>query len=230
MSTIKMIKAVIFDLDGTLTEFNLDVKACRTEVIQNLSEQGIPKKLFSLNESAFDMLLKVSKHLGSTANKQKIEKLKKIIFTIVEKHELQAAKKTKMFPEIPETLRTLKEMNQKIALCTISSEAASGHILNQFDIKQFFDFIFPREAVTQVKPHPEHLQVVLDALKLSPQETVLVGDSTKDVLCASHLKILAVGVTTGLSSRIQLIDSGANYVISSVSEVPKLISKLNEQV
>jgi phosphoglycolate phosphatase len=225
-----MIKAVIFDLDGTLTEFNLDVKACRTEVIQNLSEQGIPKKLFSLNESAFDMLLKVSKHLGSTANKQKIEKLRKIIFTIVEKHELQAAKKTKMFPEIPETLRTLKDMNQKIALCTISSEVASGHILNQFDIKQFFDFVFPRESVTEVKPHPEHLQVVLDALKLSPQETVLVGDSTKDVLCASHLKILAVGVTTGLSSKSQLIDSGANYVISSVSEVPKLISKLNKQV
>lgn len=230
MSTIKMIKAVIFDLDGTLTEFNLDVNACRTEVIQNLSEQGIPKKLFSLNESAFDMLLKVSKHLGSKADKQKIEKLRKIIFTIVEKHELQAAKKTKMFPEIPETLRTLKEMNQKIALCTISSEVASGHILNQFDIKQFFDFIFPRESVTEVKPHPEHLQVVLDALKLSPQETVLVGDSTKDVLCASYLNILAVGVTTGLSSRIQLIDSGANYIISSVSEVPKLISKLNKQV
>ena len=75
-----MIKAVIFDLDGTLTEFNLDVKACRTEVIQNLSQQGIPKELFSLNESAFDMLLKVSKFLGSNEDKQKIEKLRKIVF------------------------------------------------------------------------------------------------------------------------------------------------------
>jgi phosphoglycolate phosphatase len=183
--------------------------------------------LFSLNESAFDMFLKVAEHFGNNTDQQKIEKIRKIIFSIVEKHELQAAKTTKIFPEIPETLRTLKDMNQRIAICTISSEVASSYILNQFEIKHFFDFVFPRESVTAVKPHPDHLQAVLDALKISSKETVFVGDSVKDVICANRLNVLAVGVTTGLSSKTQLMNSGANYVISSITEVPNLISKLN---
>ncbi len=227
-SQIKMIKAVIFDLDGTLTEFNLDVKACRAEVIQNLAEQSIPKDLFSLNESAFDMLLKVRNHLGPQTSQSVLDKFRNIIFSIVEKHELQAAKSTKMFPEIPETLRKLRKTRQKIALCTISGELASGHILDQFNIKQFFDAVFPRETVTAVKPHPAHLQAVLDALNLGSKESVFVGDSIKDVICAKHLGVLAVGVTTGLSSKTQLINSGANYVISAVNEVPKLLSKIND--
>lgn len=226
-SWIKMIKAVIFDLDGTLTEFNLDVKACRKEVICTLSEHGIPKDLFSLNESAFDMLLKVAKHLGPKASQQELKKIRNIIFSIVENHELHAAKTTKMFPEIPETLRSLKEMNLKIGLCTISGAIASGRILNQFNIKHFFDVVFPRESVSAVKPHPEHLQVVLDALQLSSQESMFVGDSIKDVICANHLNVLAVGVPTGLSSEKQLIDSGAHYIVSSITEVPKLIQQIN---
>ena len=60
-----MIKAVIFDLDGTLVTFNLDVKTCRIEIIQYLTEQGIPQELFSMKETAFDMLMKVKKILDN---------------------------------------------------------------------------------------------------------------------------------------------------------------------
>ena len=144
-----MIKAVIFDLDGTLTEFNLDVKACRTEVILTLSERGLPKGMFSLNESAFDMLLKVAKHLESKDFQQDLEKIREIVFSIVEKHELVGAKTTKMFPEVRETLTNLKEMNLKIGLCTISGEVASDYILYQFNIRQFFNAVFFSQFFTE---------------------------------------------------------------------------------
>lgn len=223
-----MIKAVIFDLDGTLTEFNLDVKACRTEVIQNLSEQGIPKELFSLKESAFDMQLKVVNHLGPKTTSKKLAQIQNTIFSIVKKHELLAAQTTKIFPRIPETLRILREMDLNLALCTISSKEASTHILNQFNIKQFFDAIVPRESVTAVKPDPVHLQAVLDALNVNSNEAVFVGDSVKDIICANQLNVLSVGVTTGLSTKAQLISSGAHYIAESANEIPKLVSNLNK--
>ena len=48
------IKAVIFDLDGTLTGFNLDYKTLRAEVRGYLISRGIPTSLLKVNESIFE--------------------------------------------------------------------------------------------------------------------------------------------------------------------------------
>lgn len=79
-----MIRAVIFDLDGTLVAFSLDVKACRTEVINRLTQQGFPRALFSMKETAFDMLVKVKKYLiAKGIEKEEFVKIEKIVFSIV---------------------------------------------------------------------------------------------------------------------------------------------------
>ncbi|PVX26278.1 MAG: hypothetical protein CW691_01850 [Candidatus Bathyarchaeum sp.] len=226
-----MIKAVIFDLDGTLVSFNLDVKACRTKVIQYLTEQNIPHSLFSMKETAFDMLLKTKKYMKTNGIEyQKFVTIENTVFSIVESFELESAKTTKMFQGIPQTLKALKEMKLKIAVCTISSKKAASYILNRFNIQQFFDSVIPRESVSKVKPNPIHVLATLNSLKVKAQEAVLIGDSVKDVAAAIQLDVIAVGVTTGLSSKEELINSGAHYIASSVSEVPKLIRQLNEQV
>ena len=221
-----VIKAVIFDLDGTLVTFTLDVKACRTKVIQYLTEQGFPSSLFSMKETAFDMLVKTKKH---GIEEQEFAEVKKMVYAIVESFELQAARKTEMFPDVPETLKALKSMNLKIGLCTISGAKATKSVLQRFGLEEFFDAVIVREDVSEVKPDPLHLNAVLDALKVGVQETVLVGDSVKDMVCANSLNVLAVGVTTGLSSADDLTLSGAHYVASSANDIPSLILQLKKQ-
>jgi len=225
-----MIKAVIFDLDGTLKEFNLDIKACRTKIISLLTQRGFSRSLFSLNESAFDMLKKIKKYLiTEDGKKQEFAKIKDMIFSVVEDFELEAARTAKIFAGIPETLKALRDMKLEIALCTISSEKATSYILKRFHLEQFFDAVITRESVFEVKPHPKHLEAALDALKVRSQEAVLVGDSVKDIECAIQLNVLAVGVTTGLSSIEELTCSGAHYIASSANDIPILIQKLNSE-
>ena len=225
-----MIKAVIFDLDGTLKEFNLDIKACRTKIVSLLTQRGFSRSLFSLNESAFDMLKKIKKYLiTEDGKKQEFAKIKDMIFSVVEDFELEAARTAKIFAGIPETLKALRDMKLEIALCTISSEKATNYILKRFHLEQFFDAVITRESVFEVKPHPKHLEAALDALKVRSQEAVLVGDSVKDIECAIQLNVLAVGVTTGLSSIEELTCSGAHYIASSANEIPILIQKLNSE-
>ena len=224
-----MIDAVIFDLDGTLVTFDLDVKACRTEVIAYLTEQGLPPELFSMKETAFDMLIKTEKHLETiTNNPNTFLEIKKQVNYIVEKHELQSAKKTKLFPGIPETLKVLKDANLKIALCTISGKKAADLILKRFSLQGFFDSVITRDNVSEVKPHPVHLKAVLESIKVLPQNSVMVGDSVKDVACANQVRILSVGVTTGISSKNELVSAGANYIASTANDVVELIQKLNK--
>jgi phosphoglycolate phosphatase len=225
-----MIKAVIFDLDGTLKEFNLDIKACRTKLITLLNKRGFSRSLFSLNETAFDMLKKIKKSpITEDGNGNDLLTIKDMVFSVVEEFELEAAKTAKIFEGIPETLKALKDMNLKIALCTISSERTTKYILKRFHLEHFFDAVVTRESVFEVKPHPTHLEAVLKALNLRSHEAVLVGDSIKDIQCAIQLNVLAVGVTTGLSSLQDLTSSGAHYVASSVTDIPILIEQLNKK-
>jgi phosphoglycolate phosphatase len=225
-----MIRAVIFDLDGTLKEFNLDIKACRTKIINLLTQQGFSRSLFSLKETAFDMLVKVKKYLTAKGmEKQEFAKIKDMVFSVVEDFELEAARTAKMFAGIPETLKALRDMKLKIALCTISSEKTTNYILKRFNLEQFFDAVITRDSVFEVKPHPTHLEAALNALKVKSQEAVLVGDSVKDIECAIQLNVLAVGVTTGLSSIEELTCSGAHYIASSANEIPILIQQLNRK-
>ena len=225
-----MIKAVIFDLDGTLKEFNLDIKACRTKIVSLLTQRGFSRSLFSLNETAFDMLLKVKKYFTAKGmEKQEFAKIKDMIFSVVEDFELEAARTAKIFAGIPETLKALRHMKLKIALCIISSEKVTSYILKRFHLEQFFDAVITRESVFEVKPHPKHLEAALDALKVRSQEAVLVGDSVKDIECAIQLNVLAVGVMTGLSSIEELTCSGAHYIASSANDIPILIQKINSE-
>ena len=79
-----------------------------------------------------------------------------------------------------------------------------------------------------VKPHTEQFEVALKGLGASPQNAVIVGDSVVDMQSAEELKVIAVGLPTGVSTMEQLMNNGANYIITSLSDLPTLIKKINE--
>jgi phosphoglycolate phosphatase-like HAD superfamily hydrolase len=87
--------------------------------------------------------------------------------------------------------------------------------------------VTPREKVKYVKPNTEHLEATLKALEAKPEEAVLVGDGIRDMQCAHELKAISIGLPTGLSTEKQLITSGANYLITSITDLPALIKSIN---
>ncbi|MGD0160409.1 MAG: HAD family hydrolase [Candidatus Bathyarchaeia archaeon] len=221
------IKAVIFDLDGTIAAFNLDYMTVRSEVRGLLLRAGVPASVLFVNESIFDMLNKTEIFMRNTGKSARaLNKVRSEALAIAERHELEAAKVTSLLPNVVETLKTLREMHLKIGLCTVNSEKSANFILKRFGIADFFDAVVPRNKVKHVKPSGEHLQAVLKALKVTPKEALLVGDATRDVECARELKVMAVGLPTGVSTQKQLMDAGANYLITSIADLPKLVETI----
>jgi HAD superfamily hydrolase (TIGR01509 family) len=224
-----MIKAVVFDLDGTLVNFIIDYKTLRADVRSFLITQGIPSSILSLNESIFEMLNKAEifmKNNGKTV--QAIEEVYAGVFKITEKYELEAAKAIGLTPGVTDVLKALKETGLKIGLCTVSSEKTTNYILKKFNIECFFNAVTPREKVKHVKPHVEHLKTTLRALRVEPEEALMVGDSVIDMKCARELNTIAVGLPTGVSNIKELIDAGANYIITSIADLPTLIKHINK--
>jgi pyrophosphatase PpaX len=223
------VKAVIFDLDGTLASFNLDYKTVRAEVKGYLVKMGVPASILSVNESIFEMLRKTEIFVKNSGKPSEfLEEVRSETLAMAEKHELEAAKRTSLLPGAVETLKALRRMSLKIGLCTINCEKSMNYILKRFEIADFFDATVPRNRVNHFKPHPEHLETALKDLGASAKDTVVVGDSGVDMQSASALKAIAVGLPTGVSTIEQLMSNGANCLITSITDLPLLIEKINK--
>ncbi len=223
------IKAVVFDLDGTLAEFNLDYKAVRAEVMQFLINQGLPASVFSINESIFEMLKKAKIYMVNNGKKEReFSEIQRSVFSIARKRELKAARETSLMPGVSETLKALKKMGLKLAIFTINSKKSTDYILDNFRLKQFFDAIVAREAVSRVKPDPSHLSTTLEALNINGDEAIVVGDSVVDMGSAKILKVMAVGMATDNEAIRKLNHAGATHMIKSITELPTLITELNK--
>jgi len=223
------IKAVIFDLDGTLASFNIDYRAVRGDVRSFLVSSGLPASVLSINESIFEMLKKVEIFMKNNGKSEKaFAEIRRKALVIAEKYELEAARSTSLLPGVMETLNALKKMNLKLGLCTINSEKSTSYILKRFGMAEFFDAVTPRDNVKYVKPNTEHLEATLDALEVMPEEAMVVGDGANDMRCAKELKAVAVGLPTGVSSPKEIVSAGANYFITSITDLPTLIEYINK--
>jgi HAD superfamily hydrolase (TIGR01549 family) len=223
------IKAVVFDLDGTIASFNLDYLTVRAEVRSYLIYNGFPASILASNESIFDMLNKAEIFLKNSRKSQRtFNKVRNEASNIAEKYEMEAAKTTELLPGVTETLVTLKKMGLKIGLCTINSDKSTSYILKRFNIAKFFDTITPRNKIKFVKPNPEHLEATLKSLHANPNEAMLVGDGTRDMRCAKELGVVAVGLSIGTNSEKELTDSGANYIVTAIGDLPILVQTINK--
>ena len=224
------IKAVIFDLDGTLVKFNLDYKMVRAETKQILVKEGFPASIFSLDESIFDMLQKAQLYMRNNGKKEtEVAKIRETIFKFAERHELEAARTTELLPGASETLTMLKEMKLKLGLFTINCTAATDYIIKQLRLTRFFQVIVTRDCVETVKPAPEHLDIVLKKLKVRPEETLVVGDGISDMKSAQELKAIGIGVPMGVATSGALTKAGATCLITSLTDLPNIVNQFNQE-
>jgi phosphoglycolate phosphatase len=223
------IKAVIFDLDGTVASFNLDYKTVRALVKGYLMNRGVPASILSLNESVFEMLRKTEIWARNSGKSEEfLDELRREALATTETYELEAAANTSLLLGVVNALKALRAMGLRIGLCTINSEKSVTRILERFGIAVLFDVTITRNQVKHVKPDPEHLEAALKVLGASPEETVVVGDSRVDMQSAKGLGAIAVGMPTGVSTIEQVMDGGADYIVTSMADLPVLMTKLNK--
>jgi HAD superfamily hydrolase (TIGR01549 family) len=225
------VEAVIFDLDGTLANFNLDFKALRAEVRSHLIRAGVPTSVLAVNESIFEMLTKSEIFFknGDKTNSAKVfEEVRSQALAIAEKYEMEAATTTSLQTGAVEMLKELKALKLKMGLCTTNSEKAAKYILQRFKIEDYFKTVVSRDRVKYVKPHTEQFELALKALNARAQETIIVGDSIVDMQSAKELKAIAVGIPTGTATLEQLKNHSANFIITSLSDLPALIKEINK--
>lgn len=216
-------KAIIFDLDGTLIKFKLDIIGMKREIIHRLLELGVPKDMLSLDTKIADMIKKSREYFLKNNRKDLALKVAPLVFHIADKFEVKAAKISELIDNAKLVLKSIKDIGLKIGLLTNNGKFATNIVLEKHGIAKFFDVIITRDDSQALKPDPTGLRLVLSALNISPKEAVFVGDSIIDAHAAKEVGVTFFGVETGLHNKGELQRENAVMVFSDLKSLLKFI-------
>jgi phosphoglycolate phosphatase len=214
-----LMKAMVFDFDGTLAVLTIDFGLMRRRVLEWMKAYGIGEE--RIHEKYLLEIIEEVRHLMVEEKRAKeAEKFFDGAHQILREVELEAAAGGKLIPGSKGVLLSLREKGVKVGIVTRNCEDAVRRVFPDMDA--YCDVFVSRDGVRKVKPHPDHLTSVMKALRVSGAEAVMVGDHVLDILAGKKVGMKTVGVLTGYIKREEFEKAGADYILSSVSEIYRL--------
>ena len=212
----KNFKCVAFDLDGTLIDSGPDFLDSLNFVLQNNHLNTINSSIIGnlVGGGAEAMIRRGYAYLNKKLDEKIIPEL---INQFLEYYESNCTKKTKLYPNILEILKSLKEKEIKICICTNKRQYLAEKIIKELQIDNFFDVIVGSQKSIQLKPSTEMLEIFLKKLLLKPKDVIFIGDSTKDIIPANILGMTSVFVKYGYGKIKE--SNEADFQISNVQEL-----------
>lgn len=212
-----MIKAILFDFDGTLTELTLAFRKTKEEIL-GIGRKYVAEDSFRECETLFilDTIYAIEAKCGVSG-----PAFRKEAFGRLSELELEAAEGKDLFPYTRGLLRELQGRGIKTAILTRSCRAA---VLRVFpDIMEYVDAVVTREDVERVKPDASHVQKALSMLGAGKDEAMIVGDEKIDILAGKALNIRTVGVLTGSFEKRGFDEVQPTHIVQDVREILALL-------
>jgi phosphoglycolate phosphatase len=144
-----------------------------------------------------------------------------LVSRFLEIYHAAIAEHSRPFPGVVDVLERLAAENIKLAVCTNKSTPGTHQLLAELDLARHFTCVVGGDGPVR-KPDPRHILTVTKALRVKPDEAVMVGDSANDVNAAKGAGIKVVAVTFGYTS-IPAHQLGADAVIERFAELPGLL-------
>lgn len=207
--------AILFDYDGTLAVLNIDFTAMRQQLLAFTLTQGIAA------QAVHDLdILEMRDHataLLQARQPAQAQHYAQAAAQLIQDLEVAAAQASGLLPGVPVLLEALRQAEIGVGIVTRNCEAAVRVTFPHVDT--YCQAFVPRDRVTQVKPHPAHLQAALATLGTPPARALMVGDGAMDIRAGKALGMFSIGVLSGTTSRAALQAQGADLVLESVADL-----------
>lgn len=183
------LRAMICDFDGTLSVPTLDFEHMRRRAMDAL-RPFTPLDL-STTVPAMEELERVCRSMDPETARA----ARKAALAAVAEVEVEAARRSSLFPFVRPMLAALKERNMAFAVITRNCPAAVRTVFP--DVDEYAACLLTRDDVAKVKPHPAHLEEALKRLSIAPQEAIMVGDHPMDIQVGKAAGTWTAGVASG---------------------------------
>lgn len=226
-----MIRAILFDKDGTLLQFTegwvdsivgfLENKILddnkKSEVFREIGireDGGVEENSILSSETAMDLAIIFSKYLDEDLDE---------IYREIDDHLLNYLKENNKFIRETCDLRSLfealKDRGILIGIFTSDNYRQAKYSMDYLGLDSFIDF-YAAADIYKKKPNKESLEVFKKKYSLEDQEIIIVGDSRVDMVFGENT--IKVGVLCGTGSR-EMLAKYTDNIIDDPSQVLKFL-------
>lgn len=204
-----MIKAVLFDLDGTLTNTLEDIATAmnRALALHDLPGWETQDYCYLVGNGA-----KILAQRAVRERHELAEAVQKEYQAYYEKHSLV---RTRPYEGIPELLHALSERGLKLAVLSNKPDADTRNVIAHFFPDIPWNCVRGQVEGVPVKPDPAGALAVAEQLGVQPQEVLYLGDTKVDMTCARSAGMQPVGVLWGFRTAQELHENGAQWLIET---------------
>ena len=128
-----------------------------------------------------------------------------------------------LYDGVKETLALLREQGYVLGIATSRRWETLELFLRHFGILEWFSAIATVDYIARPKPEPDTVLYDLEKLGRRPEETLVVGDATYDILMGRNAGCRTCAVTYGNQGRDLLQTASPDWIIDSMRELPALL-------
>jgi len=219
---ISRIKALCFDVDGTLSDTD-DLYA--QKIVDLLPRFLFPNPMHTARrivmwvESPGNALLGFADTIG-------IDDEMMAFIDWMNRHRKSPLKKFLLVPGVDKMLMDMKG-RYPMAVVSARDEKSTMRFLTQFDLCKYFDVIMTGLSAPHTKPYPDPILLAAQKMGVKPEECLMIGDTTVDIRAGKAAGAQALGVLCGFGEEDELRQLGADHILKSTSDLPELFNGLH---
>lgn len=214
--------AVVWDLDGTLVDSATDIATSLNRLLGENELAALDDALIKnmIGEGVAVLIRRGFEAHGITPDGKRLESLVERFLVIYSE---VATASTRLFPGAREALQSLSDAGLRQAICTNKPEAITRQVLAGLGIAECFDVVIGGDTLPRNKPDPLPLRTALEGLDVTPERSLMVGDSAIDVQTAHAAGVSVAFVTFGYGPGPSHPHK-ADYLIDDFADLPAVVA------
>ena len=212
---ISRIKALCFDVDGTLSDTDDYYAQKITRFFPRFlfrDPAHTARRLVMWIESPGNALLGFADRIG-------IDDEMVAIIDWINRHRKSPVKKYLIVPGVEEMLKLIHG-RYPISVVSARDEKSTMRFLTQFDLCKYFEAIITGLSAPHTKPYPDPIFLAAERMGVRPEECLMIGDTTVDMRAGKASGAQTVGVLCGFGEEPELRQLGADLILKSTADLP----------
>jgi phosphoglycolate phosphatase len=214
------LKAVVFDLDGTLIDSKIDYEKMAGMIREVLSTAGVADEHLSDRRKIYQIIRggdRVLTEMGVNPERRPVITAEMV--KIMNRVELEGVHLSKPMRNAGETLIALRQRGLAIGVATRGCREYAIESMRLTGLNVYVDKCLARDDTAYPKPDPRHLLDVIVHLKSDPSEVIYVGDTSTDLETAEAARVKFIGYKRDEEWGKRLADAGCNSMVDDLIDL-----------